>query len=114
MTPKEATAQTYALLHAFGLRDWIVITCDNAAIALLNGGSATEPNGDPIQGLTSFRMKTIFLSETYCLIDQQAWELIEHEVSHALSHESVCENNPKFDAAAKRIDEFYKAAEFGN
>ena len=114
MTPKEATAQTYALLHAFGLRDWIVITCDNAAIALLNGGSATEPNGDIVQGLTCFRMHTIFLSETYVVPAWQAWQLIEHEVAHALSGSSECNNSPSFDEAARKIDAFYRAAEFGN
>ena len=50
--PKQATAQTYALLHAFNLRDWLVIVCPNAALALLNGGDALGRNGEPLQGLT--------------------------------------------------------------
>jgi len=110
MTAEQARIECSNLLQAFKLTDWLAVVCSDAALALTNG-SALGRNGDPLQGLTVFRMHTIFLSETYCEIDRQAWELIEHEVAHALSGESECANNPLFDAAAKRIDAFYKAAE---
>jgi hypothetical protein len=84
------------------------MVCSNSAIASVEG-SAVGRNGGQLLGLTVFALKAIFLSETYCEHDFQAWELIEHECAHALSGDWRCENSPRFDAAANLIDTFYRA-----
>ena len=111
MTAEKATQECLELLKAFGLHDWTAWVCSNSAIASVNNGKAEGRDGGQLQGLTCFNIRAIFLSETYCEDDSQAWELIEHEVAHALSGDPECANSLRFDAAVKRIDTFYRDAE---
>ena len=114
MTPDEAIRRTHSLLKALGLTGpqgeplWQVRVVDWDVLQEV----AKDPKKD-IRGLTRFGAREILYDWNW-IEDMDAESLIEHEVAHALSGESECKNNPRFSDAEKRIDSFYRAAEFTN